>query len=155
MASGNPDNENELDDPEVDVSGMVAEVSAESVATVQEPTRRTRGQFCAAILARQDRDATGKQPQSPVLQQLSGVSDGGSDYVSASDSDGASFGSPKCAHRVNDRSAPAFDVNAFAQVRSQYTSQHVPVVNVTGRKASAIAKSEKPKWDVQTKPFHT
>ena len=51
MASGNPDNENELGDLEVDVSGMVAEVGAESVATVQAPTLRTRGQFRAARLA--------------------------------------------------------------------------------------------------------
>ena len=52
----------------------------------------------------------------PVLQQqqLSGVPDGGSDYVSASDSDGASVGAPTRARHVNDRSAPAFDMNAFA-----------------------------------------
>ena len=45
MASGNPDNENELDDPEVDVSGMIAEVGGESGATVQALTLRTRGQL--------------------------------------------------------------------------------------------------------------
>ena len=52
------------------------------------------------------------------MQQLSGVSDGGSDYVSSFDFDGASVGAPTRARRVNDRSAPAFDTNAFAQVLS-------------------------------------
>ena len=79
----------------------------------------------------------------------------GSDYVSASDSDGASVGVPTRAHRVNDRSASAFDMNAFARVLSQYTSQHVPYVNLTAGKVAAIAKSDKPKWDVKTEPFHT
>ena len=56
---------------------------------------------------------------------------------------------------MNDQSAPAFNMHAFAQVLSQYTSQHVPAVNVTGEKAAAIAKSDKPKWDVKSEPFHT
>ena len=151
MASGNPDNETELDDPKVDVSGMIAEVGGESGATVQAPTLRTHGQFPAARLARQDRDATCEYP---VLQHLSGVSDGGSDCESAS----VSVGAPTRAHRVNDRSAPAFDMNAFELVLSQYTSQHMPTVNLSGGKAAAIAKSDKPKWDVKTEliePFHT
>ena len=59
-------------------------------------------------------------------------------------SDGASVGAPTHARHVNDRSAPAFDINAFAQVLSQYTSQHVPAVNGSGGKAAAIAKSDKP-----------
>ena len=46
-------------------------------------------------------------------------------------------------------------MNEFAQVLSHYTSQHVPAVNVTRGKAAAIAKSDKPKWDVKTEPFHT
>ena len=46
-------------------------------------------------------------------------------------------------------------MHAFAQVLSQYTSQHVLAVNVTGGKAAAIAKSDKPKWDVKTEPVHT
>ena len=50
MASGNPDNETEVDDPQVDVSGMIAQVGAESVATVQAPTLRTRGHLRAARL---------------------------------------------------------------------------------------------------------
>ena len=62
---------------------------------------------------------------------------------------------PTRARRVNDQSAPAFDMHAFAQVLSQYTSQDVPAVNVTEGKAAAIAKSEKPRWDVKTEPFHT
>ena len=33
--------------------------------------------------------------------------------------------------------------------------QHVPAVYVTGGKAPAIAKSDKPKWDVKTEPCHT
>ena len=56
---------------------------------------------------------------------------------------------------VNDCSALAFDMNAFAQVLSHYTSQHVPAVNVSGGKAAAIAKSDKPKWDVKSEPVHT
>ena len=132
---------------------MVAEVGAESVATVQAPNLRTRAQMRAARIAQQN--ASGEQPSSPLLQQLSGVSDDGSDYVSASDSDGASVGAPSHARHVNDRSTPAFDMHAFAQVLSQYTSQHVPAVNVSGGKAAAIAKSDKPKWDVKSEPFHT
>ena len=148
MAYVGPANENE--DPEVDISAMVAEVGAESV---QAPTLWTRGQLRAAGIARQN--ASGEQPNSTLLQQLSGVSDDGSDCVSASDSDGASVSAPTRAHRVNDRSAPAFDMNAFAQVLSHYTPQHLPAVSVTGGKAAAIAKSDKPKWDVETEPFHT
>ena len=110
IASVGPENEKE--DPEVDVSAMVAEVGAESLATVQAPTLRTRGQLRAVRIARQN--ASSEQPNSPLLQQLSGVLDDGSDYVSASDSDGASVGAPTRAHRVKDRSAPAFDMNAFA-----------------------------------------
>ena len=120
---------------------------------MQSPTLRKRSQLRVARIARQN--ASGEPPNSPQLQQLSGVSDDGSHYVSESDSDGASVGAPTRAHRVNDRSAPAFDVNAFAQVLSHYASQHVPAVTVTGGKAAAIAKSDKPKWDVKTEPFHT
>ena len=140
-------------DPEVDVNAMVAEVGAESVATVQAPTLRTRAQRQAARIARQT--APGEQPVSPPHAQLSGVSEDGSDYLSASESDGASVGAPTRARHVNDRSAPAFDMHAFAQVLSQFSSQHVPAVNVSGGKAAAIAKSDKPKWDVKSEPFHT
>ena len=109
--SRNPDDVSDVDDREVDVSGMIAEVGAESVT----PTLRTRGHLRVARLAQQDRDATGDQPQSPLLNpQLSSVSD----YVSASDSDGASVGAPTRARHANDRSAPAFDINASAQVLS-------------------------------------
>ena len=87
--------------------------------------------------------------------QRSWFTTGWSDYVFASDSDGASVGAPTRAHRVNDQSAPAFDMHAFAQVLSQYTSQHAPALNVTGGKAAAIAKSDNPKWDVKSEPFHT
>ena len=139
MVSVGPENDN--DDPEVDVNAMIAKVGAESVATVQVPNLRRRAQRHAARLARQN--ASGGQPASPLHQQLSGVSDDGSDSVSSSDSDGASVGAPTRARHVNDRSAPAFDMHAFAQVLSQYTSQHVPAVNVTGGKAAAIAKSDK------------
>ena len=59
MASVNPDNENEIDDPEADVNGMISKVGAESVVKVQAPTLRTRGQLRAARLARHN--ATGKQ----------------------------------------------------------------------------------------------
>ena len=46
-------------------------------------------------------------------------------------------------------------MNAFAQALSQFTAQHVPAVNVIGGKTAAIAKSDKPKWDFKTEPFHT
>ena len=46
-------------------------------------------------------------------------------------------------------------MDAFAHVLSQFTSQYVPTTNVAGRKAAAKAKSDKPKWDVKTEPFHT
>ena len=151
MVSVGPENDN--DDPEVDVNAMIAEVGAESVATVPAPNLRTRAQRQAARIARQN--ASGVQPASPLHQQLSGVFDDGSDYVSASDSDGASVGAPKRARHVNDRSAPAFDMHAFSQVLPHYTSHHVPAVNVTGGKAAAIAKSDRPKRDVKSEPFHT
>ena len=83
------------------------------------------------------------------------MSEDGSDYLSAFESDGASVGAPTRARHVNDRSAPAFDMHAFAQVLSKFSSQHVPTVNVSGGKAAAIAKSDKPKWDVRSEPFHT
>ena len=31
----------------------------------------------------------------------------------------------------------------------------MPAINITGGKAAAIAKSDKPKHDVKTEPFHT
>ena len=52
--------ESDHEDPEVDVCAMVAEVGAESVATVQAPTLGTRGQLRAAKNARQN--ASGEQP---------------------------------------------------------------------------------------------
>ena len=118
MVSVGPENDN--DDPEVDVNAMIAEVGAESVATVQAPTLRTRAQRQAARTARHN--ASGEHPVSALHEQLSGVSDDGFDYVSASDSDGASVGAPTRARHVNDRSAPAFDMHAFAQVLSQFSS---------------------------------
>ena len=145
--------EHDYNDPEVDDNAIIAEVGAESVATVQAPNLRTRAQGQAARIARQN--ASGEQPVSPLYEQLSGVSDEGSDYVSASDSEGASVGAATRARHVNNRLAPAFDMHAFAQVLSHYTSQHVPAVNVTGGKAAAIAKSDKPKSDVKSEPFHT
>ena len=151
MVSVGPENDN--NGPVVDVNAMIAEVGAESVATVQAPNLRTRAQRQAPPIARQN--ASGEQPVSPLYEQLFGVSDEGSDYVSASDSEGASVGVPTRTRHVNDRSAPAFDMHAFAQVLSQFCSQHVPAVNVSGGKAAAIAKSDKPKWDVRSEPFHT
>ena len=100
-------------------------------------------------------NAPGEQLISPPHEQLCGVSDEGSDYLSASKFDGASVGAPTRARHVNDRSAPAFDMHAFAQFLSQFSSQHVPAVNASGWKAAAIAKSDKPKWDVRSEPFHT
>ena len=47
----NPVNDADLGDPEVDVSVMVAQVGAKSVATVQAPTLRTRGQLRGARIA--------------------------------------------------------------------------------------------------------
>ena len=119
----------------------------------RQPLEHVCAQRQAARTARQN--ALGEQPFSPPHEHLSGVSDDGSDYLSASESDGASVGAPTRARHVNDRSAPAFDMHAFAQVWSQFSSQHVPAVNVSGGKAAAIAKSDKPKWDVRTEPFHT
>ena len=138
MVSVGPEYDN--NDPEVDLNAMVAEFGAESVATVQAPTLRTRAQRQAARTARQN--APCEQPVSPPHEQLSGVSDDGSDYLS--EFDGASVGAPTCARHVNDRSAAAFDMHAFAQVLSQFSSQHVHVVIVSGGKAAAIAQSDKP-----------
>ena len=119
---------------------------------MQAPTLRTRGQLRAARLAQHDGNAYGDQLHDPLLNpQLTGVSE----YVPGSDSDGASVSAPTRAYNVNDRSAPAFDMNAFVQVLSRYTSQHVPAVNVTGGKDAATAKSDESKWDVKTEPFHT
>ena len=49
---GNTDDVTDLDDREVDVSGMIAKVGAGSVAIVQAPTLRTRAQIRAARLER-------------------------------------------------------------------------------------------------------
>ena len=68
---------------------------------MQAPNLRTRAQRQAARIFRQN--AYGEQPASSLHQQLSGVSYEGSDYVSASDSDGASVGAPTRARHVNDR----------------------------------------------------
>ena len=107
MVSVGPVNDN--DEPNMDVNAMIAEVSAESVATVQAPTLRTRAQRQAARIARSN--APGEPPVSPPHEQLSGVSDEGSDYLSASEFDGASVGAPTRARHVNDRSAHAAAVS--------------------------------------------
>ena len=49
--SRNPDEVTDVDNLEEDVSGMIAEVGAELVATEQAPTLRTRGQLRAARLS--------------------------------------------------------------------------------------------------------
>ena len=64
MVSAGPENNN--DDPEVDVNSMIAEVGAESVATVQAPHLRTRAQRQAARIARQN--AFDVQPPSTLHQ---------------------------------------------------------------------------------------
>ena len=123
--SGNPEDVTDLDDPEVDVSGMIAEVGAELVATVQAPILRTRGQVRAARLERRNRDAAGVELHELLLNPpLTNESD----YEPGSVSDGASVGAPTRAHHRNDQPAPSFDMNAFAQALSNFTSQHVPVV---------------------------
>ena len=58
------------------------------------------------------------------------------------------------AHHRNDQPAALLEINVFTQALSNFTSQHVPAVNTTGGKAAAIAKSDKPRWDVKTEPFH-
>ena len=65
MVSVGPENDN--DDPEVDVNAMIAEVGAESVATVPAPNLRTRAQRHAARIARQN--ASGEQPSSTLSVQ--------------------------------------------------------------------------------------
>ena len=68
----NPGDVTDLDDPTVDVSGMVADVGAESVATMQAPTLRTIAQLRAAKVKLQDGDATGAELHNLLLQpQLS------------------------------------------------------------------------------------
>ena len=137
-----PDDVTDLDDPTVDVIGMVAEAGAASVARVQAPPLSTRAQLRAARVELQDGDAAGVEMHNLLLQpQLSGVSE----YEPGSNSDGACVGAPTCAHPRNDQPAATFDINAFAQALSHSTSQHVPAATATGGKAAAMAKSDKPK----------
>ena len=106
-------------------------VGAEWVVTEQAPPLRTRAQMRAAGFAQQDRDAAGAQLHDVLLNpQLSA-------YVPASESDGASVGALTRAHPSNDEPAASFDMNAFAQALSNFSSQHVPAVNTTGGKAAA------------------
>ena len=110
--SGNPNDVTNLEDPQVDASGMTAEVGAASVATVQAPTLGTRGQLHAARFERCNRDAAGAELHELLLNPpLSGASD----YEPGSDSDGASVGAPTRAHHRNDQPAASFDMNAFAR----------------------------------------
>ena len=154
MASLNPENENEIGDPEVDVSGMIAKVGAESDATVQAPTLRTRGQLRAGRLERRNNGAAGNHLHGLYLELLLEAQlVGAFEYVPGFESDGASVGALTRARHRNNYPAHAFDMDAFALVLSQFTSQHVPITNVAEGKAAAIAKSDKPKWDVKTEPF--
>ena len=52
------------------------------------------------------------------------------DYELGSSSEGASVGALTRTHRVNDRSAATFDMDAFAQALSNFTSQNVHNANV-------------------------
>ena len=70
-----------------------------------------------------------------------------SEFEPGSSSEGASVGAPTRAHQGNDQPVAAFDMNAYAQALSHFTSQHVPAANVPGGKAAAIAKSYTPKRD--------
>ena len=102
-------------------------------------------------LEQRDRDAAGADLHEVLLNpQLSGAFD----YEQGSGRDSASVGGPTRARNRQDQAAASFDMNAFAQAMSHFTSQHVPAVNVTGGKAAAIAKSDKSKWDVKTEPFN-
>ena len=68
-----PDDVTELDDPIVDVNAMINEVGAESVATVQAETVRTRAQLRAASIELEDDDIDGVDLHYLVLrQQVSG-----------------------------------------------------------------------------------
>ena len=96
---------------------MVADVGAESVATMQAPALRTRAQLRVARVELQDGDAAGVELHNLLLQpQPSGVSE----FDSGSSSDGASVGAPKRANHRNDQPASAFDMNAFAQALSHF-----------------------------------
>ena len=139
---------NDNDDPNVDVNAMIAEVGAESVATVQAlghvlkdmPLDLRETMHPASNLLAHCMNSCLVCPTKGLITCLR---------------QRCVRGAPTRARNVNDRSAAAFDMHAFAQVLSQFSSKHVPAVNVTGGKAAAIAKSDKPKWDVICEPFHT
>ena len=82
----------------------------------------------------------------------------------------ASVWQPTAAHHVNAQQASTthhanaqstanpsmIDADTLARAFTQYASMSSGVSrNVSEKKALAVAKSEKPKWDIQKEPFHT
>ena len=78
-----------------------------------------------------------------------------SNYQPGPSSDGAAVGAPTRAHRVNDRSAAAFDMDGFEQAVLSFTSQNVHNANVAGGKVAAIAAIAKsdPNGMLRLSPF--
>ena len=159
------------DDPYVGVSTLHREVGADSVAGT--PTRRIqtrqqrRGAEAATLHGPNTQPGTAPaRVQYPYVEPL--ISGRQFDYEYASSL--ASVWQPIAAHHVNAqhastsnhvnaKSAPnpsMIEADTLARAFTRYASisggaSH----NVSERKALAVAKSEKPKWDTEKEHFHT
>ena len=164
------------DDPYVDVNAMHRKVGADSVAgtpTRRMQTRQQRREAEAAALHGPNTQS-GTAParvQNPYFDQLVSGRDFDDEYDESEYASGlANVWQPTAArhvnaqqasttHHGNAQSAPKpsmIDADTLARAFAQYASMSSGVSRIVPeKKALAVARSEKPKWDTQKEPFHT
>ena len=148
----------------IDVNALHREVGADSVAGT--PTRRmlTRQQRreaeVAALQGPNTQSGTARaRVQNPHFDQLVSGRDFDDKHDESEYASGlASVWQPKAAHHVNAQSAAnpsMIDADTLARAFTRCASMSSGVSrNVPEKKALAVDKSKKPKWDTHKEPFH-
>ena len=143
---------------------MPREVGADSVAPTPMRGARTRQQRreaeAAALLGHHAQSGTAvARVRNDHFQPLLSGRQFDNEYDEHEEgSQVASIWQPTAAHHVDGQSAAGpstIDVEKLARAFTQYASisSHGVTGNVPDKKALAVAKSEKPKWDTQKEPF--
>ena len=164
------------DDPDVDVSALQREVSADWVAGTStcrmQVGQQRRESEVAALQGPNTQSGTAPAlVQNTYFDQLVSGRDFDDDYDESEYASGlASVWQPTAAlhvnaqqastsHHVNAQSAAnpsMIDTDTLARAFTQYASMTDGAShNVSQRKALTVAKSEKPKWHTQKEPYHT
>ena len=152
------------DDQDVDVSALQREVGADSVASTQMLGIQTRQQRREAETTAQHRPNTqsgtaAARVQNSYFEPLISGRQCDEEYdESEYASKLANIWQPTAAHHVNARSAAnpsMIDADTLARAFTHYVSMsgHGVSRNVPEKKAFAVAKFDKPKWDTPERVF--